>query len=179
MADPRILVAYQLGGAALPSSHGFPARMLIPGRYGMKGPKWLDVIELAKSEPTGYWEGQGWDRQAIVKTTSRIDVPADGALLKLGPIGLAGVAFAGVRGVQAVEFSVDGGHTWSPADLKPPLSALTWVLWSARWTPTKEGAYNVQVRARDAEGRLQSAQQAPSFPNGASGYHSIFVNAGS
>jgi hypothetical protein len=88
------------------------------------------------------------------------------------------VAFAGVRGVQAVEFSADGGHTWSAAELKPPLSALTWVLWSASWTPTKEGAYNVQVRARDGEGQLQRAQQAPSFPNGASGYHSIFVNVG-
>ena len=108
LGDPDVLVAYDLDGAPLRTAHGYPARILIPGRYGMKGPKWLDVIELAKSEPTGYWEGQGWDRQAIVKTTSRIDVPADGALLKLGPIGLAGVAFAGVRGVQAVEFSVDG-----------------------------------------------------------------------
>jgi DMSO/TMAO reductase YedYZ molybdopterin-dependent catalytic subunit len=179
LGDPDILVAYDLDGGPLPSAHGFPARILIPGRYGMKGPKWLDSIELAKSEQTGYWEGQGWDRQAVVKTTARIDVPGDGALLKLGPVQVAGVAFAGVRGIQAVELSADGGKTWRPAELKPPLSALTWVLWTVDWTPAKEGAYQLQVRARDGQGQLQSSQQAPSFPNGASGYHSIFVNVGS
>jgi DMSO/TMAO reductase YedYZ molybdopterin-dependent catalytic subunit len=44
MRSPEILVAYRLNGGALPDPHGFPARVLIPGHYGMKGPKWLDGI---------------------------------------------------------------------------------------------------------------------------------------
>ena len=179
LTHPEILVVYDLDGAPLASAHGHPARVLIPGRYGMKGPKWLDSIELAKSEPNGYWEGQGWDRQAIVKTTSRFDVPIAGAVLTRGPIPLAGVAYAGERGISAVEYSTDGGRSWSPVELKPPLSTLTWVLWTATWTPSREGAYTLQVRARDGRGGLQDSRQAPSFPSGASGYHTIFVNVGS
>ena len=83
---PEILVAYELDGAPLPDGHGYPARVLIPGHYGMKGPKWLDSIELASSELRGYWEQQGWDHNAIVKTTARFDVPLEGDVLKVGAI---------------------------------------------------------------------------------------------
>src|SRR6202040_3654072 len=38
-SQASILVAYDLDGAPLPTSHGSPARVLIPGHYGMKGPK--------------------------------------------------------------------------------------------------------------------------------------------
>jgi hypothetical protein len=142
----------------------------------MKGPKWLDEVELVRSPVNGYWEDQGWDRDAVVKTTARFDTPRDGFILKLGPIPLAGVAFAGVRGVQAVEYSADGGRSWTAAALQPPLSALTWVLWSATWTPAAEGAYTLLVRARDGAGKLQTSSIAPSFPDGASGYHSVRVS---
>jgi DMSO/TMAO reductase YedYZ molybdopterin-dependent catalytic subunit len=175
MDSPEILVAYQLDGQPLPDRHGFPARVLIPGHYGMRGPKWLDEIELITSEGGGYWENQGWDHQAVVKTTARFDTPTDGALLRSGAVDLAGVAFAGLRGVQAVEWSADGGRSWSPATLQPPLSPFAWVLWRASWTPPREGAYTLQVRARDGRGDWQSSQNTPSFPNGASGYHTIRV----
>jgi DMSO/TMAO reductase YedYZ molybdopterin-dependent catalytic subunit len=173
---PELLVAYDLDGAPLPSAHGFPARILLPGHYGMKGPKWLDSIDLVDHESGGYWEGQGWDHNAIVKTTARIDAPANSDIVKLGAISLAGVAFAGTRGIRTVEYSADGGRTWTPADLKTPLSPLTWVLWSATWTPGSEGSYQLQVRATDGTGALQDPKAAASYPNGASGYHTIQVS---
>jgi DMSO/TMAO reductase YedYZ molybdopterin-dependent catalytic subunit len=176
MEDATILVAYRLDGQPLPDKHGFPARVLMPGRYGMRAPKWLEEIELTGSDGGGYWEGQGWDHQAIVKTTARFDTPQDGALVRRGHVELAGVAFAGTRGVQAVEWSADGGKSWAPADLSPPLSPLTWVLWRASWTPAQEGAYSLKVRARDGQGQLQSSKLAPSFPDGASGYHTIRIS---
>jgi DMSO/TMAO reductase YedYZ molybdopterin-dependent catalytic subunit len=177
-ASPEVMVAHQLDDAPLPDAHGFPARVLIPGRYGMKGPKWLQEIEVAAQEGGGFWEQQGWDSQAVVRTTSRFDSPHDGAVLRHGEIPLAGVAFAGRRGVQAVEWSADGGRSWTPADLKPPLSPLTWVLWRATWTPAGEGEHTLVVRARDGGGDLQARGQAPSFPSGASGYHTIHVSVG-
>jgi DMSO/TMAO reductase YedYZ molybdopterin-dependent catalytic subunit len=173
---PEILVAYDLDGAPLPASHGFPARMLIPGHYGMKGPKWLGSIDLVDRESGGYWEQQGWDHNAVVRTTARFDVPYDGATIKIGTVSLAGVAFAGTRGIQKVEISTDGGGTWSEAPFEPPLSELTWVLWQASWTPSTEGAYKLQVRATDAGGTLQDSHSSPSYPNGAAGYHTIQVN---
>ena len=172
---PEILVAYALDGAPLPDSHGFPARMLIPGHYGMKGPKWLDSIELVNHESGGYWEQQGWDHNAVVKTTSRFDVPHDGDIVKLGPVSLYGVAFAGTRGIGKVDYSADGGRSWNLADFKPALSPLTWVVWSATWTPGSEGAYRLQVRATDGDSALQDSSSAASYPAGATGYHTIGI----
>lgn len=173
---PEILVAHGLDGGPLPAAHGFPARLLIPGHYGMKGPKWLDGIELVGRESGGYWEQQGWDHNALIKTTARFDVPRDGDVVRLGAVSLAGVAFAGTRGISQVEFSTDGGGTWSPARFGAPLSALTWVLWTADWAPGSEGAYQLMVRATDGMGLEQDERTAASYPSGASGYHAIRVD---
>ena len=173
---PEVLVAYELDGAALPEAHGFPARILLPGHYGMKGPKWLDTIDLVDKESGGYWEMQGWDHNAVVKTTARFDVPRGGDIVKLGAISLSGVAYSGTRGMSKVEYTTDGGKTWSPADFKAPLSPLTWVLWSATWTPASEGVYELQVRATDGANAPQDSKVTPSYPNGAGGYHTIRVN---
>ncbi len=175
-ARPEIMVAYDLDGAPLPDAHGYPARMVIPGRYGMKAPKWLDSIELVTHETGGYWEQQGWDHNAVVRTTSRFDVPRDGDILKLGTVSLAGVAFAGTRGISKVEYSTDGGSTWNAAAFSAPLSRLTWVLWTATWAPPAEGAYRLLVRATDGGGQMQQSQVAGSYPSGATGYHTIAVN---
>jgi DMSO/TMAO reductase YedYZ molybdopterin-dependent catalytic subunit len=173
---PEVLIAYDLDGAPLPEAHGFPARILLPGHYGMKGPKWLDSIQLVDRESGGYWEMQGWDHNAVVKTTARFDLPRDGDIVKLGAVSLSGVAFAGIRGVSKVDYSTDGGRSWTAADFKPPLSPLTWVLWSATWTPAGEGAYQLKVRATDGTGAMQDSTNGASYPDGASGYHTIRIN---
>ena len=111
----------------------------------------------------------------MVKTTARFDVPREGDIVALGPVTLAGVAFAGTRGISKVEYSTDGGRTWADTAFRPPLSPLSWVLWQADWTPGAEGAYSLAVRATDASGALQTAQAAPSYPTGASGYHTVRI----
>ena len=172
---PEIVVAYELDGAPLPEAHGFPARMLIPGHYGMKGPKWLDSITVVDHEAGGYWEQQGWDHNAVVKTTARFDEPREGDIVKVGPVLVAGVAFAGSRGISRVEYSTDAGRTWTDAPFKAPLSPLTWVIWQAEWTPASEGAYELKVRATDKDGALQSSAMTASYPNGSSGYHTVRI----
>ena len=107
---------------------------------------------------------------------SRLDSPPEGSLLKVGSIDVAGVAFAGKRGISAVEISADGGHSWSPGVVKPPLSNLTWVTWTATWTVQTAGEYRLVVRARDGQGALQIANASPSYPDGSSGYHSVQVS---
>src|SRR5260370_12124920 len=115
----------------------------------MKGTKWLDSIDMVKQESGGYWEQQGWDRNAVVKTTARIDMPLDGSLVKLGVVSGSGVAFAGTRGISKVEYSTNGGSRWSEAPVKPPLSNLTWVLWKADWAPALRGPSSLLVRVTD------------------------------
>jgi DMSO/TMAO reductase YedYZ molybdopterin-dependent catalytic subunit len=174
--DPNIMVVYQLDGVPLPQAHGYPARLLIPGHYGMRGPKWIEQISLTPSEQGGYWEGQGWDHQAVVRTTSRIDVPAaDSSLRKGVQLQVSGVAFAGERGIERVEWSFDGGRTWREAVLEAPLSPHTWTRWTASWTPARTGGAVLTVRARDGQGQLQDQHAQDTFPSGATGWHTVPV----
>ncbi len=172
--DPRSLVVYAINGEPLPQPHGFPARLLIPGLYGMKNGKWLTELSVDSGEYQGYWEEQGWTNEAHIKTMTRIDVPGDGDLLDGRATFIAGVAFATDRGIARVDVSTDGGVTWQVATLRRPLGALTWVLWELPWTPTSGGHYLV-ARAVELDGTVQQPANAPPLPDGASGYHYVHV----
>jgi DMSO/TMAO reductase YedYZ molybdopterin-dependent catalytic subunit len=61
-----VMLAVGMDGAPLSRPHGSPARVVIPEMYGYKGVKWLTRIELVAQQPTGYWEGLGYDQDAWV-----------------------------------------------------------------------------------------------------------------
>lgn len=172
--DPSTLIAVGMNDHVLPRAHGFPARVLSVGTYGMKNPKWLTGIEVVDRAYDGYWERRGWSRRAVVKTGSRVDTPAPGATVQ-GPVDVAGIAFAGSRGISRVEVSTDGGHSWNLARLKRPLSGVTWRLWLYRWEAHGRGQAGVLVRAYDGRGIIQSKRLASPHPDGASGYDAITV----
>lgn len=170
------LLAYNMNGSPLPSKHGFPLRLVTTGRYGMKNPKWLNRIELAAKPPVGYWEHAGWNAENGVQTMVRFDSPPQhvgaGSTVLLG-----GVAFAGDRGVSRVEVSVNGGATWSPARITAPLSPFTWSLWSFPWQVQRAGSCTLLVRGVDGKGTVQTEQRHDPYPTGATGYHTIRVEA--
>jgi len=171
--NPTTLLAYEMNGERLPPRHGFPVRLLVPGLFGMKNPKWITRIEVVDYDFQGYWERSGWSDEAVVKTMSKFTtLPRTAAP---GEVPLGGVAYAGDRGVRDVEVSTDGGKTWQKAEVKPALGPFTWVLWAAIWTPTGPGEYTLKVRARDGGGVVQTAREAPTLPDGASGYHTLRV----
>ncbi|MCS7172535.1 MAG: molybdopterin-dependent oxidoreductase [Armatimonadetes bacterium] len=174
LLDPDAFLAYEMNGEVLPNPHGFPLRAVIPGLYGMKNPKWITRIELTDEDHLGYWESQGWSDEAVVKTTSKFTTPRDGAVVPAGQVWVGGVAYAGDRGIRAVEVSFDGGRTWQGAALKPPLGRHTWVLWALRWD-ARPGRYTLAVRAWDGRGFPQDPTPRPPLPEGASGYHIIRV----
>jgi DMSO/TMAO reductase YedYZ molybdopterin-dependent catalytic subunit len=171
--DERTLLVYATNGEALAEEHGFPMRLYVPNRYGMKNPKWLVHVEAIGTPHDGYWEVRGWDKQAIVKSTSVIDtISADHAQDGVVPVG--GIAFGGARGISKVEVSVDGG-SWQETALKEPISPLTWRLWRLDWKGAK-GHHELRVRATDGQEGAQIEAQAPLHPSGASGYHSQSVD---
>ena len=61
-----VLLALEMDGKPLSRPHGSPVRVVIPEMYGYKGVKWLTKIELLDHQPTGYWEGLGYDQNAWV-----------------------------------------------------------------------------------------------------------------
>jgi Oxidoreductase molybdopterin binding domain/Mo-co oxidoreductase dimerisation domain len=172
---PDHLLATHLNGAALTPGHGYPARFLLPGHYGMKQPKWVTRISFSKADQPGYWENNGWDERAIVKTMSRIDQPADGTALPAGSVNFSGIAFAGARRISEVELSMDGGRSWRATELRPEFSPYSWRFWQLT-TTMGSGHYQVSVRARDGQGTTQTAKATATLPNGADGYHSISLD---
>ena len=164
------VLVYLMNGERLPPTHGFPARLIVPGIYGMKNVKWVTAIELMDNDFQGYWQDRGWSDVATINIMSRVDVPAKGSTLPLGPIDLGGIAFSGDRGISKVEISADGGKTWAEMKVKEALSPYAWSLWTGQWQPQEPGNYIVRVRAWDGRGQLQEKADSPPLPNGATGY---------
>lgn len=175
--EETTLVVFGMNGIPLPREHGFPARIIVPGIYGMKNVKWLTEIEAYAEDYKGYWMVRGWSDIARVKTESRIDVPFDTETVKIGqkPGVLAGVAWAGDRGVTKVEVSADDGRTWTDAVLKREFAPFAWRLWIAD-LPKKTGRQRVMVRAVDKLGAVQTAATSRPHPDGASGYDSVIFD---
>ena len=173
VADGTLLV-YEMNGEPLTPEHGSPLRLLVPGIYGMKNVKWITRIEAVDFDFRGYWQRRGWDDRAEYKTLSRIDVPDSQVK---GETSIAGIAFAGDRGISKVEVSMDAGATWQLAEIKQPLSSFSWVLWRLPWTPGQPGKHRLTVRATDGRGQTQTSQYAPPAPSGSSGHDSRVVSS--
>jgi DMSO/TMAO reductase YedYZ molybdopterin-dependent catalytic subunit len=175
--DDRVMLTYAWDGLPLAQDHGFPLRIYIPDRYGMKQPKWIESIEATDHWEPGYWVVRGWDRNAIMKATSVIDTVATNMMIGPDHAGLhvpiGGIAHAGVRGISKVEIQVDDGP-WTPAQLRTPLSGQTWVLWRYDW-PFQAGKHTFTVRCYDGSGAAQIVQEAPPHPSGATGLNSRSV----
>lgn len=169
MMDERTLLVYQMNGQPLPPEHGFPLRIYIPNRYGMKQPKWIASMEAIDHNGPGYWVDRGWSAEAIPQTTSVIDVVDTNPVnpnTKTVPVG--GIAYAGGRGISKVEIQIDN-DPWETAELRdPPLSPLTWVQWVYNWKANL-GQHTIRVRAYDGTGKLQEAAVHQPYPNGATG----------
>jgi DMSO/TMAO reductase YedYZ molybdopterin-dependent catalytic subunit len=172
LLEARALLAYEMNGETLPERHGFPLRAIVPGRYGEQSAKWVTRVEITDHEVKGFYQSQGWSA-AQLETISRIDAPRKPT--PLGEIPISGVAFAGIRGIQQVEVSVDDGATWQRANLQPPLSDQTWVFWNWTWRPIAPGIHTIIARATDGTGQLQTQEKRGTVPNGATGWHEIRV----
>lgn len=170
---PGCMLAYEMNGAPLNSAHGAPLRLIVPGVFGLKNVKWIERIDVAGTDVKGYWQRRGWNDVAEYQTMSRIDVASPGVVGR--PATLAGVAFAGDRGISRVEVSTDNSSTWVAAEVRPPLSDNSWALWHSSWTPQVPGRFDVVVRAVDGTGREQTSTAHSAFPDGVTGLHRVTV----
>jgi len=156
--DPGLaetLLAYEMNGALLPAEHGGPLRALVPGLYGAASVRWLAQITVtgpADASATGI---------PPVRTCAQIVTPRLHTMVAVGrPVAIQGVAFAGLRGIAAVEVSVDGGD-WMPAILRAPDSPHAWTQWYTIWMPEAPGEYTIAARATDGAGHTQVRLAGP------------------
>src|SRR6185437_10164680 len=64
LEDEHALVATHADGEPLTKEHGWPARLVIPGKYFWKSAKWLRGIELSAVDRLGFWERYGYHNDA-------------------------------------------------------------------------------------------------------------------
>jgi DMSO/TMAO reductase YedYZ molybdopterin-dependent catalytic subunit len=198
----NVLLVWEMNGEALPSRHGYPARLINPGHYGQKMPKWITRIELIDSDYKGYWESKPenkpykWSDDAIAAVNSRIDAPLslwddvkdpdNGGVTRAyqtlgGKVGdpflVHGIALAGERTVARVEVSTDGGGTWQEARITSQSMPNVWVTWGYEWSLPSSGRYEIIARATDSQGVTQhQIDKGVDLYDGRTGWHRVPVD---
>lgn len=168
--DRGAMLAVAMNGAPLPRTHGFPARLVTPGLYGMLGcTKWVTRLTVTTyADKKAYWTERGWTTKGEIKPTARIDVPQSFASVQSGRVLIGGTAWAQRRGVVHVQVSIDNGQ-WQEAKMGPDVNVDYWRQWSYAWNTSQKGSHSVRARVIYGDGRVQTAQRAGVFPSGSSG----------
>jgi len=146
VVDPfgDVILAYEMNGETLPRDHGFPVRCLAPGHAGCRNVKWVGEIIVSKqaseldsgSKLDRHFapdvefkqhiipEELNWEQGPVIQTLpvqSIVCSPGMGQILPGDSdfVTVKGVAWSGAgRGVCRVEVSIDGGKTFTAANIK-------------------------------------------------------------
>lgn len=168
-------LAYRMNGDDLPPAHGYPVRIFIPGKYGMKQPKWINRIQLLDKAYLGYWERRGWSDTCERWAQARFTDLKDGARISGKNFELTGYAIGNLDGIRRVEISFDDGASWRPTNLFSNPSPLTWAFWKYLWADPAPGAYTLRVRAIDGKGQVEPGGPTGPYPDGAYGQEALEI----
>lgn len=149
--ESPIWIVWAMNGEPLPPDHGTVVRLLVPGRYGMKNPKWLMVVDFVSTPYIGFWESAGWSNDASYAVNGLVATPVDRAVVEAGVVDILGTAFAGRDPIARVQVSTDGGATWTDAVFTYPGGPDVWTQWRHTWEATP-GTWTVVVRCATASG---------------------------
>jgi DMSO/TMAO reductase YedYZ molybdopterin-dependent catalytic subunit len=165
--DEDTIVATFMNGKPPSKDHGFPARLVVPGWYGMASVKWLSKITVLDTTPQTYFNdtkyvykqnGKTLGAVSAVRVKSVITRPLDGQEIPLGEtVAITGKAWSGPCEIVKVEVG-DGEGSWSEAILETSQGKNAWRSWKKDWTPNRRGYFSVTSRATDSEGNSQPDQ---------------------
>ena len=171
---PEVLLAWGMNGEPLPPVHGAPLRAVVPGYIGARSVKWLDRIEIRSTACDGFFQhvvyrlvpedgtpgpGEGMPL-GLVALNADVLSPADGETITAGPLEVRGYAFAGgERYVARVDVSLDGGASWSQAELLDDLGPWAWRHWRIM-LDFAPGEHEILVRAWDSSAATQPEDEA-------------------
>lgn len=170
---PEVLLAYKMNGENLPARHGHPVRAVVAGWYGMASVKWLKRIVVTDKSFDGYFQTfmyAIWGRRhglpslvpvTDIQTKAQVARPAPFEVIpKDTNYRIQGAAWAGESDVAKVEFSDDGGKSWTKTKLLGDPLRYTWRRWEFDWrTPHRPGQLVLMVRATDSRGRVQPMER--------------------
>lgn len=160
-----VIVAYEMNGEPLTTPHGYPARLVVPGYYGVAWVKWIHSIEVLREPFQGHFQVERYvyrddpDMPAEapvrrMRVRALITSPADKTEVD-GVITVTGIAWSGEAPVERVEISDDDGASWNDATLAPDGVVGMAVSWSCEYTARAHGRVTLMARATDATGASQ------------------------
>lgn len=165
---PDTLVALAMNGEPLPAAHGAPARLVVPGWYGMASVKWLTRLDALLAPYDGYFQRRRYvydDAEGVrpvgrMRVKSAVVAPADGGRVARGDVRVWGWAWSGGGAITEVAVSHAGGShagggAWQTARLEPGASPHAWTRWEATVRLDVSGRAVLRSRARDAGGAVQ------------------------
>jgi DMSO/TMAO reductase YedYZ molybdopterin-dependent catalytic subunit len=169
---PENLVAYAMNDEPLPPEHGYPARLIAPGWYGVANVKWLTSIELSSERYAGRFmsrdyvtireETRGGETVWTFTTVGKDRLKsAPARVTRTGTrYTITGVAWGAP--ISKVEVSIDGGP-FQAAELPRQDSdnEYSWRFWTYDWGTPAAGEHTVRSRAYDADGTVQPAPEDP------------------
>jgi DMSO/TMAO reductase YedYZ molybdopterin-dependent catalytic subunit len=169
--NPNNLIAYEMNGEPLPSLHGYPARLIAPGWYGVANVKWLTRIEVRDSRYQGHFMARDYvtireeevDGETVWTFTSvghdRLK-SAPAKVMKSGEsYSIMGAAWGAP--IAEVDVRIDDG-AWQPATLTEGAgSDFAWTFWTFDWGTPTAGEYAITSRAVDERGEIQPAPDDP------------------
>ena len=180
--DENVILALRMNGKALPVSHGYPVRLIVPGWYGMASVKWLDEVSLISEPFEGRFQSSSYvysRREGTpsipvtrMRVKSLITAPSREAEVKcLSLVVVSGLAWSGYGKIERVEIRF--GHSrWRKAKLVgQDLGRFCWRRWTYRWVPDEPGRYVISCRAVDDSGNAQP--EAEVFDELGYGYNSV------
>ncbi len=62
--QPQTILCYEMNGKPLPVNQGYPLRLIIPVKYGIKHLKQLGTMYFSNQKPPDYWAERGYDYYA-------------------------------------------------------------------------------------------------------------------
>lgn len=164
---PGTLLALGMNGTPLEAEHGFPARVIVPGRYGMDSVKWLRSVEALAAPDDSFYMTQRFRRvrhgaagQPVgkIRVKSVIVKPESSLALRGQSLEAGGYAWSGAEPVQKVEVRLDRGP-WRPARLLSAPEPFTWVPWAISLRLDQAGVHSVESRATAGGGETQPEQR--------------------
>lgn len=198
LAAPQLqdaILALRMNGEPIPTIHGGPVRIIIPGYYGNMNVKWLTHLALTPHEtpsaimqktyrmPLRPVEPGKFTTQDLTQENSNptygfavmsvVFAPLAGQTVKAGNVALKGVAWNdGVVPLTEVRVSLDRGKTWLPTELDDANGPYGWYHWQTS-VKLDAGAQEVWALAFDAWGRSQPLDGLTTWNPGGWDWHGV------
>lgn len=169
------LLAYEMNGVTLPSVHGAPLRLVVPGWAGDHWMKWVTRISAQPEAAKGFYMETAYryplkpgapgvafkpdEMKPLTEMAVKSNITTAPKKARVGKaVTIGGFAFSGAPDITKVEISDDDGGTWSEAKLDSRHDPYAWRLWSYSWKPPKTGKATLLARATDSNGATQQRE---------------------